>query len=190
MMKKIIPFAPYILPGTILLVAILMFFDQAATFHYTYIADTTSYPGSGWDFLFGYSADGNQVVQANLVGIFMWILMGIAGVIVFLKNSVEHRFFWAGLLLLGASIFMIIHPFLSILSVHFQEVIEVTESYNIPVSVTYTLGFPLILSGILLLADGVFAFLVSKADESSKNRFYQSSSKSQKRPNPKNRPGR
>jgi hypothetical protein len=103
-----------------------------------------------------------------------------------LEKAVRNRFVWVGVFLLISSILMVVFPFASLLSEHFLDVIEVTEDYGIPVSVTYSLGFPLILSGVLLLADAGLAFLAA-SEEFSNRRRASFSSKSQKRPNPKGR---
>lgn len=162
MSKKIWQYGFLVVPCALVLTAILMLIRPGATFQFHFNTTVDAYPGSVFDFIFGFSADRHVIVQTNIVGVFMLLLLMISGVLPFVGKRLRNPYGWTGVLLTVSAVLMVVHPFLSLIGSYYLDQIELAQSFEIPIYVTYSIQIPLILSALLLMGGGVFAFLLAK----------------------------
>jgi hypothetical protein len=162
-MRKIIRnYGFWIVPGMILGAFLWMLIPKGVFFRFRYNTTVDTIPGSVFQFIFGFSAEGHEVVQVNPVGVFMLLLIVIALVIPWAGKKLRHPYAWEGFLLMVSSILLIAFPFLSLISRHYLDRIEMAEAFDIPITITYALGFPLVLAAVFLFGTGILAFFVDR----------------------------
>lgn len=162
MRKFLRTFGFLIVPGLILGAFLWMLIPNGVTFRFRFNTTVDAIPGSVFQFLFGFSAEGREIVQINPVGVFMLLLIVIAFAIPIVAKTLRHPYAWEGFLLSVSSVLMIVFPFLSLIGEDYLQRIETAEAFDIPITITYALGAFLILAALFLLGAGILAFILDR----------------------------
>ncbi len=162
MRKFLRSFGFLIVPGLILGAVVWMLIPNGVTFRFRFNTTVDAIPGSVFQFLFGFSSGGHEIVQINPVGVFMLLLILIAFAIPLVSKTLRHPYAWQGFLLSVSSVLMIVFPFLSLISQYYLQRIETAEAFDIPITITYALGVFLILAALFLLGAGIIAFILDR----------------------------
>ena len=96
MRKFLRSFGFLIVPGLILGAVVWMLIPNGVTFRFRFNTTVDAIPGSVFQFLFGFSSGGHEIVQINPVGVFMLLLILIAFAIPLVSKTLRHPYAWQG----------------------------------------------------------------------------------------------